>query len=498
MKLQAIEVPPGKNQTRRKTPKKARLVTFAILFAIIPIFYRSHKKLSIPFEASVRPTSFSDDPCPIRDTNDDTTSSNPRESHLVVEEEIPPRPTKHDLPPEKDDVGRRSDQSDRLPTGRKGRPGPKVAEEKEGIPRSVGGRPTKGESYGIDKCDIFSGEWVPNLEAPYYTNTTCWAIQEHQNCMKYGRPDTGFMKWRWKPHGCDLPVFDPHHFLELMRGKSLAFVGDSVARNHMQSLICLLSRVVYPVDVSDTSDENFKRWEYRSYNFTIVKFWSPYLVRTQMTNPNDTTRPFNLFLDEYDKSWTTQIENFDYVIISAFHWFARPSVFYVNRRVIGCLYCPETNIAHKSAIFSYRRALRTAFRAINSLKRYRGVTFVRTFAPSHFEGGPWDKGGDCARKRPFMSNEIVLEGENLKLYEIQVGEHKIAEKTGRRRGLKFRLMDLTQAMWLRPDGHPSKYGHWPVENVVVANDCVHWCLPGPIDTWNDFLLEMLKREGKSS
>ncbi|XP_047317479.1 protein trichome birefringence-like 20 [Impatiens glandulifera] len=94
-----------------------------------------------------------------------------------------------------------------------------------------------------ESCDLSMGEWVPNPEGPYYTNTTCSAIQEHQNCMRFGRPDTDFQKWRWKPEGCELPIFDPLEFLEMMRGKKLAFVGDSVARNHMQSLICLLSRV---------------------------------------------------------------------------------------------------------------------------------------------------------------------------------------------------------------------------------------------------------------
>ncbi|KAI6678915.1 hypothetical protein NL676_039711 [Syzygium grande] len=61
------------------------------------------------------------------------------------------------------------------------------------------------------------GEWVPNPRAPYYTNKTCWAIHEHQNCMKYGRPDTEFMKWRWKPDGCELPIFNPAQFLELVK-----------------------------------------------------------------------------------------------------------------------------------------------------------------------------------------------------------------------------------------------------------------------------------------
>jgi len=93
------------------------------------------------------------------------------------------------------------------------------------------------------ECDIFRGEWVPNPHAPYYTNETCWAIHEHQNCLKFGRPDTEFMKWRWKPNDCDLPIFNPAQFLELVTGKSLAFVGDSVGRNQMQSLMCLLNRV---------------------------------------------------------------------------------------------------------------------------------------------------------------------------------------------------------------------------------------------------------------
>ena len=94
--------------------------------------------------------------------------------------------------------------------------------------------------------DIFSGDWMPDPDAPcpYYTNDTCSVIHEHYDCIKYGKPDLGFVKWRWQPDGCDLPRFDPWRFLHRMRGKSLAFVGDSLARNHKDSLICLLTRVI--------------------------------------------------------------------------------------------------------------------------------------------------------------------------------------------------------------------------------------------------------------
>ncbi|PQM41031.1 protein trichome birefringence-like 19 [Prunus yedoensis var. nudiflora] len=78
------------------------------------------------------------------------------------------------------------------------------------------------------------------------------------------------------------------------------------------------------------------------------------------------------------------------------------------------------------------------------------------------------------------------------MYLTQVEELKAAEEQGLLRGLQFRLMDTTEAMLLRPDGHPNFYGHSPHRNMTLA-DCVHWCLPGPIDTWNEILLYMLKK-----
>ncbi|XP_042485309.1 protein trichome birefringence-like 19 [Macadamia integrifolia] len=345
------------------------------------------------------------------------------------------------------------------------------------------------------ECDIFSGEWVPNPKAPYYTNLTCWAIHEHQNCMKYGRPDSDFMKWRWKPDECELPIFNPYQFLDIVRGKSLAFVGDSVARNQMQSLMCLLSRVMYPEDASYIPDEGFKRWYYTAYNFTLATFLTPYLVKVKESDPNGPmgTGLFNLYLDEFNEDWRTQIEQFDYVIISAGHWFQRPMMFYEKGHLVGCHFCQKENVTDLNMFYGYRKAFRTAFKAIQSLPNYKGITFLRTIAPSHFENGIWNQGGDCVRTKPFKSNERQLEGRELEYYRIQLEEFSIAEREGRKRGLRFRLLDTTQATFLRPDGHPSRYGHWPHENVTLYNDCVHWCLPGPIDTWNDFLLEMLKR-----
>nr|GFB31674.1 protein trichome birefringence-like 19 [Tanacetum cinerariifolium] len=135
--------------------------------------------------------------------------------------------------------------------------------------------------------------------------------------------------------------------------------------------------------------------------------------------------------------------------------------------------------------------------AINSLNNFKDTVFLRSFVPSQFEGGHWDKGGDCIRTKPFKRNESVIADYNLEMYNTQLQEYKIRERKGRKKGIKFAFMDMTQIMQMRPDGHPSKYGHWPQQNVTMANDCVHWCLPGPIDAWNDFLMELINREDGS-
>lgn len=93
------------------------------------------------------------------------------------------------------------------------------------------------------KCDLLIGDWIPNPAGPVYTNETCKWIEGHQNCLTNGRRDTGYLYWRWNPVDCELPQLNPRKFLELMRNKAWGLVGDSISRNHVQSLICILSTV---------------------------------------------------------------------------------------------------------------------------------------------------------------------------------------------------------------------------------------------------------------
>nr|GMC91630.1 protein ALTERED XYLOGLUCAN 4-like [Ipomoea batatas] len=94
-----------------------------------------------------------------------------------------------------------------------------------------------------ESCDLFDGGWVEEKEGPLYSNLSCPTIPLSKNCFYHGRKDRDFAYWRWKPEGCELPRFNPKAFLSIVKGKTMAFIGDSLARNHMESLLCLVSMV---------------------------------------------------------------------------------------------------------------------------------------------------------------------------------------------------------------------------------------------------------------
>lgn len=94
------------------------------------------------------------------------------------------------------------------------------------------------------KCDIFEGKWIQTgKNESLYTSTNCAWISDWKNCFKQGRKDVEFVNWRWKPRACELPRLAVNKFFEIVRNRRMMFIGDSVARNQMESLVCILSEV---------------------------------------------------------------------------------------------------------------------------------------------------------------------------------------------------------------------------------------------------------------
>ncbi|KAL6961053.1 hypothetical protein U1Q18_038816 [Sarracenia purpurea var. burkii] len=239
-------------------------------------------------------------------------------------------------------------------------------------------------------------------------------------------------------------------------------------------------------------------WFYSHHNFTLIAIWSPHLVKCSDGNrvaggSSAVLGLLSLDLDKSDEAWTARIQNFDYVIISAGHWFSRPLIYQEKGKVVGCHDCRNNNITEFSRYYGYRMALRTTFATILAHQNFKGVTILRTISPTHFGSKDWVSGGNCSMTRPFSKQEAKMDAHNLEMYLTEVDEFRAAEREGRRRGLEFRLLDVTEAMAMRADGHPYRYGK--KKNELA--DCLHWCLPGPIDSWNEFLIHLLERDLES-
>ncbi|TYH73937.1 hypothetical protein ES332_D05G363800v1 [Gossypium tomentosum] len=300
---------------------------------------------------------------------------------------------------------------------------------------------------------------------PLYNGTTCGTIKDGQNCISHGRPDFDYLYWRWRPSQCKLPKFNPNTFLHLLSNKHIAFVGDSMARNQLESLLF---------------------------------YWSPFLVKgveKSKAGPNHN----ELYVDTVDEKWGSNLEHIDMILLSIGHWFLHPAVYYEGGLVLGC-HCPELNHTEIGFYDVMRKALKTALKTIIERKWANGNgidVFLAMFSPSHFEG-EWDKAGACPKTKPYKEGEKMLEGMDADMRAIEVEEIEAVKVNAKQiEGLRIEMLDVTKLSLMRPDGHPGPYMYpFPFANGVrerVQNDCVHWCLPGPIDTWNQILLEVIRK-----
>ncbi|KAL6624513.1 hypothetical protein ACP70R_031834 [Stipagrostis hirtigluma subsp. patula] len=349
------------------------------------------------------------------------------------------------------------------------------------------------------KCDIFNGKWVPNPSGPAYTNATCRFIDDHQNCMMNGRPDMGYLRWRWKPYGCDLPLFDAVRFLDAMRNKAWGLIGDSILRNQAQSLLCLLSKAEEPVMVYHDKEFRNRRWHFESYNFTLSLIWTPFLIKSEVfENENgESTSEIQLHLDTLDDIWTSQYESFDYVLISGGQWFLRTAVYWENGKVVGCHYCQNKKLTELGFEHLYHRALQEVFRFIITTK-HKPVVFFRTWAPQHFENGEWFNGGACNRVLPYKKGEYRGNDMDHIMKGIELDEfNKAVAAANGSVEKKLKLLDTYSLSVTRPDGHVGPYrtlypfAKGRTNAASVQHDCLHWCVPGPIDAWNDLVMKMV-------
>ncbi|KAJ4845952.1 hypothetical protein Tsubulata_046780 [Turnera subulata] len=209
-----------------------------------------------------------------------------------------------------------------------------------------------------------------------------------------------------------------------------------------------------------------------------------------------------LHLDKLDEKWTKQYSNFDYVCcIAGGKWFLKAAIYHENDMVTGCHYCPGKNLTELGFDYAYSKALLLIFNFIVH-SDHKASVFFRTTTPDYFENGELFSGGTCNRSVPFKEGEVDMRDVDTIMHNIELEELDKATSLGSGKGVSLKLLDMTRLSLLRPDGHPGPYRQFQPfaedKNANGQNDWLHWCLTGPIDSWNDLnlMIEKIVNGGK--
>lgn len=258
---------------------------------------------------------------------------------------------------------------------------------------------------------------------------------------------------------------------------------------YIQYYIIFNCQVETPQNTYNDVENQITKYYFETYNFTLMHLWTRYFVRAEDRKVNGSNTGMDVYLDEMDPNWVNHVHEANYVVVSGANWFFRQLHLYQQNKLIGTVYeqSEKKNIPALGSIFALQNAYRAALKFLYNLNNLRLVV-VRTFTQNHFEGGAWNSDGYCNRTRPNLDLG-PLSGFQLEMRNILLEEMEMARNGGE--GVSFTAMDVTWMMDMRPDGHGGD--HWDTKWNPGRRDCLHWCLPGPIDSWNQLLYLTLQK-----
>ncbi|CAH9146868.1 unnamed protein product [Cuscuta epithymum] len=341
-------------------------------------------------------------------------------------------------------------------------------------------------------CNVSHGRWIydPTVKSARYDDT-CKEIYKGWNCIGRNKNNAhDIFKWRWKPYECNLPQFNALQFLDRFRNTNIGFIGDSLNRNMFVSLFCTLKGVSGEVKKWHPAGAD-RGFTFLKYNLTIAYHRTNLLARYGRWTANANAgvleslgykEGFKIDVDIPEGTWADAPFFHDVLIFNTGHWWWAPSkfdpikspmLFFKDGKPVMPPVLPETGLD---------LVLQHMISYVEERIRENAIILFRTQSPRHFEGGDWDHGGSCQRSHPLSLQEVEdffslkNNGTNGEARLVNQHLHKNL------RGTKFRILDITHMSEFRADAHPSTVGG------KKHDDCMHWCLPGLTDTWNDLFV----------
>ncbi|KAI9192369.1 hypothetical protein LWI28_021874 [Acer negundo] len=336
-------------------------------------------------------------------------------------------------------------------------------------------------------CNYAKGKWVVEDRRPWYSGSTCkqW-LSSMWACQLMQRNDFAYEKLRWQPKDCELEEFEASKFFRRMQDKTLAFVGDSLGRQQFQSLMCMITGGEERPDVIDVGQEfglvkprgaiRPNGWAYRfpSTNTTILYYWSACLCDLEPLDIKNRATEYAMHLDRPPAFLRQYLHKIDVLVLNTGHHWNRGKL-KANRWVMHVGGVPNKNRKIAEIGGAKNFTIHSIVSWVNSqlLSHPQLKAFYRSISPRHFVNGDWNTGGSCDNTTPMSIGKEVLQDES--------SDHSTGSAV---KGTGVKLLDITSLSQVRDEGHISRYSITASRGV---QDCLHWCLPGVPDTWNEIL-----------
>ncbi|NP_001168546.1 putative DUF231 domain containing family protein [Zea mays] len=340
-------------------------------------------------------------------------------------------------------------------------------------------------------CDLSSGRWVfDNASVPAYREKDCTFLTKQVTCLANGRPDDMWQYWRWQPSDCSLPTFDARRFMEAMRGKRLMFVGDSLNRNQWESLVCLVQPILSKGRKKIVKRGSLNTFYAKEYRATLEFYWAPFLVESNSDNPNFHSIKERIISPERIEAHARNWKDVDYLIFNTYIWWMNTADIKVRRP--NSRYWSENDEVPR--IEAYGRVFKTWSDWLNNnIDPARTSVFFMTISPIHISPQNWGNPGGirCVKETlPYQNYSQPLDlYHDMRLYDLVIKVASSMEK------VPVSVINITKMSDYRKDAHASVYTIRQGKLLTPKQkadpekfaDCIHWCLPGVPDVWNQIL-----------